>query len=183
MNALFLVIAIAAIILISISSPEAVIGVMLDGAMNAVDLGVKLAVIYAVWMSVLTMMTKSGLSDKLTRLFRPITNLLFKGESEEAKGYIAVNFASNMLGLGGAATPAGISAIKAMDKDYTSATKNMVMFIVINTTSLQLLPATVMALLASHGSTAPSAIIIPSLIASAVATAFGMLLVTFIREK
>lgn len=183
MNGIFIVVTVIGIILISIRNPDAVIGVMLEGGTNAIDLGIRLLAIYAVWMSVLNMLEKSGISKGLTGLFRPITDRLFKGESDKAKGYISVNLASNMLGLGGAATPAGINAIKAMDKDGTTATKNMVMLIVINATSLQLLPATVMAMMSSHGSERPSSIILPSLISTAISTGLGILMVSLKREK
>ena len=123
------------------------------------------------------MMEKTSLDKKIANLFTPITQKLFKGESDAAHSYIAVNLASNMLGMGGAATPAGIKAIAAMDTGSESASKNMIMFLVINATSIQILPATVMALMGTHGSASPSSIIIPSLIATAVSTLTGIILV------
>ena len=111
-------------------SPETVISAMLDGGMSAISLSIKMLAIYAVWMSVLKIMEKTGLNGMLSRLFRPLTKRLFKNESEKAYDYISVNLASNMLGLGGAATPAGINAIKEMDKSDGRASKNMVMLTV-----------------------------------------------------
>lgn len=82
-----------------------------------------------------------------------------------------------MLGLGGAATPAGIKAISLMDNGSGVATKNMIMLVVVNATSIQLIPATVMSLLASNGATNPSSIILPTLISTAVSTVTGIILV------
>lgn len=177
MNAIFVVLVVISIILICFISPESVVTVMLDGGMNAITLSVKMLAIYALWLSVLKLMEKTSLDKKIASLFTPITQKLFKGENDEAHSYIAVNLASNMLGMGGAATPAGIKAISAMDTGSESASKNMIMFLVINATSIQLLPATVMALMGTHGSSAPSAIIIPSLIATVVSTISGIIMV------
>lgn len=82
-----------------------------------------------------------------------------------------------MLGLGNAATPAGIDAIYLMDDKSGVATKNMVMLTVIAATSLQLLPLTVLSLMTEYGSTAPSAIILPSIISTFSSTIIGVLLV------
>lgn len=81
-----------------------------------------------------------------------------------------------MLGLGNAATPAGIDAIYLMD-DKSGARQNMVMLTVIAATSLQLLPLTVLSLMTEYGSTAPSAIILPSIISTFSSTIIGVLLV------
>lgn len=177
MNAVFVFLFLASIAIMLFVSPETVISAMLDGGMSAISLSIKMLAIYAVWMSVLKIMEKTGLNGMLSRLFRPLTKRLFKNESEKAYDYISVNLASNMLGLGGAATPAGINAIKEMDKSDGRASKNMVMLTVIAATSIQLLPATVMSLMSAAGSASPSSILIPSLISTAVSTVCGMLMV------
>lgn len=177
MNAIFIVVFIASVIMLLTFSPESVISVMLDGGMNAISLSLKLLAIYAVWMSMLKIMEATGLDKLLMRLFRPLTRRLFKGENEKAMEYVSINLASNMLGLGSAATPAGINAIKEMDDGKDAATKNMIMLTVISATSIQLLPATVMSLMSAAGSAAPSSIIIPSLISTAVSTLTGIIMV------
>lgn len=182
MNAVFIVLVSISIVIICVISPESVISVMLDGAMNAFSLSVKLLAIYALWLSVLKMMERTGLNNKISGLFAPVTKKLFKNESPEAQGYIAVNLASNMLGMGGAATPAGIKAVNSMYRGSASATKNMIMLLVINATSIQILPATVMSMMGTAGSAAPSSIIVPSLISTAVSTVAGVLLVGITRE-
>lgn len=182
MNIVFILISLISIIILIINQPSSVITVMLSGATDGITLCIKLCAIYTVWLSVLKMMEVSGISEKLAKLFKPITSRLFKGEKPETYNYISMNFATNMLGMGGAATPLGMKAMEKMQNGEI-ATKNMVMFLVINTTSIQLLPATVIALRSQAGSISASDIILPSLIASAVSTVVGMILVkVFVHE-
>lgn len=176
-NVIFTLIFIVAVVIISVTSPDEVTASMLAGATNAVSLSLKMLAIYAVWTSVLKLMEKTGIDKKLTKLFRPLTRRLFRNESEKAVDLITLNVASNVLGLGNAATPAGIDAIYLMDDKSGVATKNMVMLTVIAATSLQLLPLTVLSLMTEYGSTAPSAIILPSIISTFSSTIIGVLLV------
>lgn len=176
-NVIFTFIFIVAVVIISVTSPDEVTASMLAGATNAVSLSLKMLAIYAVWTSVLKLMEKTGIDKKLTKLFRPLTRRLFRNESEKAVDLITLNVASNVLGLGNAATPAGIDAIYLMDDKSGVATKNMVMLTVIAATSLQLLPLTVLSLMTEYGSTAPSAIILPSIISTFSSTIIGVLLV------
>ena len=177
MNVVFTLIFIVAVVIISVTSPDEVTASMLAGATNAVSLSLKMLAIYAVWTSVLKLMEKTGIDKKITKLFRPLTRRLFRNESEKAVDLITLNVASNVLGLGNAATPAGIDAIYLMDDKSGVATKNMVMLTVIAATSLQLLPLTVLSLMTEYGSTAPSAIILPSIISTFSSTVIGVLLV------
>ena len=176
-NVFFTLIFIVAVVIISVTSPDEVTASMLAGATNAVSLSLKMLAIYAVWTSVLKLMEKTGIDKILTKLFRPLTRRLFRNESEKAVDLITLNVASNVLGLGNAATPAGIDAIYLMDDKSGVATKNMVMLTVIAATSLQLLPLTVLSLMTEYGSTAPSAIILPSIISTFSSTIIGVLLV------
>ena len=120
-------------------------------------------------------MEKTGLDSGLAQLLRPVIRRLFKGESDESEKWISVNLASNMLGMGGASTPAGIKAMASMEKGG-KATANMDLLVVINATSIQLIPATIIALRASAGSGNPSSIIAPTLISSTIATVVGVVL-------
>lgn len=156
--------------LIVVSSPENVMPTILLGANNGLTLGVKLFAIYAIWLSLLKIIDKANL-DKLlaTKLKRPI-NFLFKDENQEAYQYLSLNLSANMLGMGGASTPMGIKAIESMEKH-----KNKVMLVVINSTSIQIIPATVVALRASYNSAID--IILPSFIATFMTTLIGIILV------
>lgn len=144
--------------------------------MGAVTLSVKLIAIYGVWLSVLKLLEKTGVDKRFSNLLRPVVKRLFKGENDESQKWITLNLASNMLGMGGASTPAGIKAMECME-DHGKTTKNMNLLVVINATCIQLIPTTVIAIRASSGSVSPSSIIAPTLVASTVSTAVGIVLV------
>lgn len=149
---------------------------MISGAKASFELSFKMLAIYCVWLSLLEILTRTNFDKKINKLFKPITKRLFKGESDECLSYINLNFTANLLGIGGVATPMGIKAINSMNKFNNKASDNMILFIVINTTSIQLLPASIIGLRASFGSISSSDIILPTLIASTISTIIGFLL-------
>ena len=166
-----------------ILNPAGIFPSMIEGVSGAINLVVKLTAIYSIWLSVLKMAERTGLDSKLSRILRPVVKKLFKGESEEAYKWISINLASNMLGMGGASTPAGIKAMTYMQKG-DKATSNMDLLVVINATSIQLIPATIIALRASWNSPNPSSIILPTLISSTIATVAGVVLCkVFSKDK
>ena len=183
MNVIFFIIILISLSVITYVNPESALSVMLEGARSAIDLCIKLVAIYAVWLSVLKIMEKTGLDKKLSSLFKPITNKLFKGESDETQATIGLNMAANMLGMGGAATPLGIKAMEQMDDNSGVATKNMIMLMVVAATSIQILPATIMALRSANGSLSPSDILFPSLLATTVTTSVGIILVKIFTKN
>ncbi|MBO4381249.1 MAG: hypothetical protein J5815_03755 [Clostridia bacterium] len=176
MNIAFTAIAFASLVALTIISPEKAFPTMIEGVRSAILLMLKLTAIYAVWLGMLKMMKETKIDKALSRLLRPLVKRLFKHESDECYDYIAVNLASNMLGMGGAATPAGIKAIGAMNANGEKATDNMILLIVINATSIQLIPATVISIRASAGSTNAASIFLPTLIATFVSTFSGILI-------
>ena len=183
MGAIFTVISVLSIMILIFVSPETALSSMLSGAEGAIRLAITLVAIYAVWLSLLKLIEQTGLSAKIARILRPLMVRLFPGESEKAYEAITLNMSANMLGLGGAATPAGIRAIEEMGcKTAEKATHNMCMFVVINCTSIQLLPATVIAMRVQAGSANASDIIIPALIATTISTLFGVFLCVLMRK-
>ena len=183
MNIAFLLITFASIVAMIIKSPESAFPTMIDGVGQAIALIIKLTAIYAVWLSVLDMMTKTKLDKKLSKLLKPVARKIFKNESEEAYDWICINLSANMLSMGGVATPAGIKAMSAMEDGSIKATDNMIMLLVINATSIQLIPATVVAMRASHGSQSASDIMVPTLISSGIATLCGMIICKVLSLK
>lgn len=177
MNIVFVLMCAVSIVLLLFQNPNLILAAMLEGAGQAIDLLIKLCAVYCVWISVLEIMKETRISMLLSKAFSPVSKRLFRSETADTQGLISLCFATNMLGLGSAATPLGIAAMENMAKGRTSASKNMVMFLVINATSIQLLPATIIAMRTSHGSGAPSDIIIPSLIATTITTVVGIILV------
>lgn len=175
MNAVFFVLTLASLIALTVQSPHSAFPTLIDGVENAIELSIKLVAIYAVWLSMLKMMEATALDKTLSRLLRPVARKLFKGESDDAYDKICINLSANILGMGGVATPAGIKAMSLMSDGSDKATDNMIMLLVINATSIQLIPATVIALRAQAGSQSASDIILPTLISSGIATLLGMI--------
>lgn len=176
MNAAFLIISVISLVMMTIHSPESAFSSMINGVSGAISLSIKLVAIYAVWLSVLEMMNKTGIDKKLSKLLKPLIKKIFKKESEEAYDWICINVSANMLGMGGVATPAGLKAMERMQDGSEKATHNMVMLFVINATSIQLIPATVIAMRASANSQNAADIILPTLISSGIATLLGMII-------
>lgn len=177
MNAIFLTICLVSIYLLALADPTAVMPSMLSGIEGSVTLSLKLLGIYAIWLSVLKIFEQAGVSAFLTRSLKKITTRLFKGETEETYGYLTMNLSANILGMGGAATPMGIKSVETMKKH-----KNKVMLVVINATSIQLVPTTIMSLAATHG--AIKDIFLPSLLSTILTSAVGILLVKIlVKDK
>ncbi len=183
MNTIYVVMMIGSLLLVTITAPESALSIMLGGAKSAIGLSVSLCAIYTVWLSVLQVIDKTGMGKALSKAFRPLTKKLFKGESDLALEYITLNFSANLLGMGGAATPLGIKAMEYMQDGTERASDNMILFVVINATSIQLLPATIIGLRASKGSASASDIILPSLIATTFSTLIGVILCKVFSSK
>lgn len=183
MNVAFLIISAISVVLMIARAPEAAFPTMIDGVTHAIELSIKLCAIYAVWLSVLKMVEATSLDKKLSKLLRPIVRKIFKNESDEAYDYISINLAANMFGMGGVATPAGIKAMSAMSDGSDRASDNMIMLLVINATSIQLIPATVIAMRADANSQSPSDIILPTLISSGIATLVGAIMCKVLSLK
>lgn len=138
--------------------PELSAAVM-DGAADAVELSIFLLGSMCAWLGFLKIAERGGLTQLLARGFSPIIDRLFPDyrEDEELKGKICMNLSANLMGLGNAATPLGLSAMEAMAAKTTGGTptRGMILFVVINTASLQLLPVNMAAMRASCGSAVP----------------------------
>jgi len=158
---------------------EAVSAAAIGDAGRAIELVLKLAGNFCLWGGMMRIAEASKLTDRLSALFRPLTKRLFRGlrEDGEAMCAITMNLASNLLGLGNAATPLGIRAMRAMEREEHArgvATDNMALFVVMNTASLQLIPTTNALLRAQAGAARPLDILPAVWIASAVSVASGV---------
>lgn len=167
MNVLWLLMVITGYVLILFKNPSLALAAMGDAGDMSVSLTLNLLAINCIWMGIMAIVEKTGLNEKLGKLFKPVIRLLYKETSEETDRYIALNMSANLLGLGSAATPMGIMAMKSMDKDTGGkATDNMLMLVLLNATGFQLIPTTLISLRAAAGSTSPADIILPSLVSS-----------------
>lgn len=177
MNKIWLLMMLLGTAALLLANPSATFSSMLDASASAVELCISLCAIYAVWLGILEILDQSGLSDKLAKLLRPVIKRLFKNSDEKTHRYIAVNVSANMLGLGNAATPYGIKAMNALDDKSGVATQSMIMLMVLNATSIQLIPSTTIGLRIAAGSNSPNDIILPTLIATFIACFTGIFLV------
>lgn len=144
------------------------------GCKKTLDISLYLIGIMAFWLGVLNIAKKSGLLSLFSKIVTPIINKLFDElpEKSEIQGNIALNFSANFLGLANAATPFGIAAIKKMQDiniDKTSASNSMCMLLAMNTAGFQLIPATIIAILAANGFKNPQVIILPTFIVTFIA--------------
>lgn len=138
---------------------SAVSAATVQGAQTGITLAISMAGPLCLWSGVGTMLEKAGITPLLSRLLRPILRRLFPGTKTDPvlASELSGNICANFLGLGNAATPMGIRAAKRMvnPADPTVATDQLCRLIVLNTASIQLIPATVAALRASHGCATP----------------------------
>lgn len=182
MNVIFGVVLILSTIILIFTSPETLLSSMLSGGEKAFNLTLKMVVIYAVWMAVFELLSASGLSNKIAKLLKPFNRLLFGKLPEKANDFMSLNISANLLGMSGATTPMGIKSIEELDKhkdtDYAVS-----MFFVINATSVQLIPSSVMALRTQLGSTSSSDIILPTILATLLSSVIGILLVKIFIKK
>ena len=164
------------------SNPGAVLSEMIGASASALNLCIELCAVYAVWLGIIELLDESGLGEKLSKLLRPLVRKLFRVEDEKTQKLIAMNISANLLGIGNAATPMGIKAMKALDDKSGVANYAMIMLIIVNVTSIQLLPTTVIGLRTSAGSINPADIIFPSIIATFCTTLLGIFLVYFVDK-
>ena len=166
---------------------EVVTETILSSAKEAVQLGIGMAGVLAFWTGLMEIAQDCGLVDRLTRSIRPVIRFLFPDipDGHRAQEYISLNMIANMLGLGGAATPAGLEAMKALEqieeerrngrgagrkRPRGTASNEMCTFLILNISSLQLIPVNMIAWRSQYGSSNPEAIVGPALLATACST-------------
>lgn len=136
---------------------------VMDGSGQAVELSIFLLGSMCAWLGFLKIAERSGLTDLLAQALSPVIDRLFPEyrQEPEIKGKICMNISANFLGLGNAATPLGLAAMQSMAEKNggDTPTKGMILFVVLNTASLQLLPINMAAMRSSCGSAAPFGIL------------------------
>lgn len=158
---------------------EAVSLAAINGAGEGVKLVLELAGVMCLWTGIMEIASKSGLVNALGRFLSPVTRFLFPKipQNSRAMRAIVMNMTANILGMANAATPLGLNAMYELQKMNKSdtASDEMCTFVVINTASIQLIPATVIALRAAQGSAAPNEILLPVWVTSFAALCVGVL--------
>jgi len=161
---------------------------ILTNANEALDLMLNLLPIIVLWTGLLKIAEDSGLLEKFAKLLYPVLSKLFPDipKHNKALGYISSNIAANMLGLGSAATPAGLKAmneLQKINKEKDTASTPMITFLVLNTAGVTLIPTTILALRAAYNSSSPGEIILPAIIATTCSSIAGLTMDYIIRKK
>lgn len=173
---------------------EALSNAAIDSAGEAVSLAITMLGVMALWTGLIETARRSGLLDMLTRKLAPVLRFLFPRipEGHKVNEYIAANIIANVLGLGWAATPMGLKAMKELaalerertgNEKITKASDEMCTFLVINISSLQLIPVNVIAYRSQYGSVNPAAIVLPGIIATIVSTVFAIIFCRIMCKK
>ena len=164
---------------------------ILTSASSSVNMILQILPIMCLWLGIMQIASDSGLIKKLSRKITPLITKLFPDipPEHEALTLISSNIIMNMLGLGNAATPFGLKAMKSMqslNKEKDTATRSMVTFLVINTASVTIIPTTVISFRIIAGSTNPTDIVLVSIITSFLSCIVGLILdrlFYFLRRK
>ena len=169
-------------------SPDTVTNVLFFEIEKSVDLILNLIPIMAFWTGLMRIVEKTDILSKLSTLLRPMVRYLFKDVRHDVKAVNAIlmTIAANMFGLGNSATAFGIKAMQEMQKgnrNKKTATKAMCMFLIINVSSIQLIPLNVIKLRASSGSSAPSEIMVPTLLVTAFSTFAAVIFAKYYERK
>ncbi|MBE7100986.1 MAG: hypothetical protein E7364_05185 [Clostridiales bacterium] len=183
MNILFSGVLLLCSVIILIRAPENFLAAILDGGSRAATLCVSLIATYSVWMGLIKVWEDSGVTRGVSKLLRPLAKKLFKTDDRAALDAVCMNLSVNLLGVSGAATPYGVKAAQLLDQsenaEYSSS-----MFFVLNATSLQLLPTSLIAVRVSMHSLSPADIVFPTLFTTLFSTILGGFLTwLFLRPK
>lgn len=175
---------------------EAVSNAALDSAKEAVTLCITMLGVMALWTGLMEVAKQAGLIDAACRGIGPLIRFLFPEipKDHPAKEYIATNMIANLLGLGWAATPAGLRAMEELrglneadcrrnGRDANVASNEMCTFLIINISSLQLIPVNIIAYRSQYGSVNPAAIAAPAIAATAVSTLTAIIFCKIMDRK
>jgi spore maturation protein A len=153
---------------------------VVSSSKEAVNLCISMAGVIAVWTGIMRIAENTGLVRMLSKGMGPVLKFLFPRLERDSKAceYISLNFLSNILGLGWAATPAGLKAMEELAKQNgkrREASNEMCTFLILNVSSLQLIPVNIIAYRSQYGSVDPAAIVGPGIVATTVSTAIAVL--------
>lgn len=169
-------------------SPETVTNVLFFEIEKSVELILNLLPIMAFWTGLMRIVEKTNILNKLSTLLKPLVRYLFKDVQNDANAVNAIllTLAANLFGIGNSATAFGIKAMQEMQKsnlNKKTATKAMCMFLIINVSSIQLIPLNVIKLRADSGSVAPSEIMVPTLLVTAFSTMVAIIFAKYYEGK
>lgn len=171
---------------------EAVGTAALNSSKEAVELSITMLGVMALWTGIMQIAQASGLTEKLIRRMRPVLRFFFPDipENSKANEYIATNMIANILGLGGAATPFGLKAMEELQKLNVArggkkevASRDMCTFLILNISSLQMIPVNIIAYRSRYGSVNPAKIVVPAMITTLLSTLVAAVFVKVCGRK
>lgn len=154
---------------------------IINSARTALEMFLTIMPIITLWVGIMAIAKESGLLDKLANLLSPILLFLFPEipKNHESLGFISSNIIVNIFGLGSAATPFGLKAMKSLqelNKNKDTASRSMITFLVLNTSGVTIIPTTVISLRMMYQSINPTEVLITIIIATFCSTFFGLLM-------
>lgn len=160
----------------------------INSAKDAVSLCITMLGVMTLWSGLMEVARGAGIIKSLVRALTPLMNLLFPNipKEHEAREYIASNMVANFLGLGWAATPLGLKAMKSLKElnhNSRTASTEMCTFLILNISSLQLIPVNIIAYRSQYGSVNPTAIVGPAIAATCISTLAGILFARIMARK
>jgi spore maturation protein A len=188
MNVIWIIlIAVSVITAVFTGRLEELTRAIFDGAKTAVEISLYLLGIVSLWLGITKIIEDSGLIHRISHLFRPLITRLFKTipDDHPAISSITLNMLANFFGLGNAATPLGIKAmqdLQTLNGEKDALSFEMMLFIVLNTASVQLLPFTVVGILSSFGAVNASGIVLPTICATVISAVIALCILFLFRR-
>ena len=176
MNIVWTVVTVLSLAVLTFTNPQEVLTVCLDSSAQALTTALGLCGVYCLWLGIFEVADKCKLVEGLSKCFSRLNRWLYGNIEKAASDYISLNLASNLLGVGNAATPSAIAAIKETERDEKLSRTGAMLFVV-NATSVQLVPTTVIGLRASFASVSPADILLPNLLSTFITSVLGIALV------
>lgn len=154
---------------------------ILGSAKSGLDMIIKIFPVMALWLGIMKIASVSGLLQKFSKLLSPILGKLFPDipKNHESLSLIASNVVANIFGLGNAATPFGLKAMKSLQEinpKKDTASRSMITFLVLNTSGVTIIPTTIISLRMMHGSTNPTEIVSACILATMLSTISGLIM-------
>ncbi|MEN3013347.1 MAG: nucleoside recognition domain-containing protein [Endomicrobiia bacterium] len=183
----FIITTLSLIFAILTNKAEMTTKAIFEAAKLATEVSLYLLGIVAVWLGITKILEDSGLIKHISKFFTPFISKLFKKIPKEHPSItsITLNLLANFFGLGNAATPLGIKAmndLQTLNEEKDTITFEMMLFIVINTASIQLIPFSVVGILSEYGSNSPTAVVLPTILSTFISAIFAVLIL-FIFKK
>ena len=161
---------------------------ILECTKTSLDMILKIFPVMALWLGIMKIASVSGLLDKFSKLLSPFFHFLFPEipKNHESMQYISSNIVANMFGLGNAATPFGLKAMKSLQVLNTKkeiASRSMITFLVLNTSGMTIIPTTIISLRMLYGSTNPTSIVLACILSTFLSTFLGLLMDRFLAGR